>query len=447
MKPLATAIAAVAFLTHLPAQLHAQSTLIDWNHTWNYLHPTAGALPAGSGATTPHPDGTTPWFAPAAQFNASYTGPSFSTSGAGFEAGSGIAPIGYGAVTYVTAPDPTPAEFAGIATNLTTPTSGERFTGYFRTTFTVPNDGQFYVVPQIRYLLDDGGFVYLDGEAILRINTVAAALDDYLTTANGTANTENPVRWADLGLAVGTTTGGNALVDPAIGGNAVVLKSIQRLSPGIHTLAISVHNANATSSDLLLAAQLQTQVTSCLITATGSPTIRDLKGTLGNPADDTLSASVTVIPEGTVGTTWTVAGPVGSTLLGRTGAYNTPVTFPNIPVAEFSSGSLDLILADSSNALCTATVPLFPQRLIGTNNILGTNLPLITIGKLDLPGWTVDDATRVPSLNNPRGIPPVYALRSQVINTTGQPDLQFSGPLKSRTAPPATRKTTPSSPT
>jgi len=431
MKSSATALAAVTVLTLLPLQLQAQSTtLVDWNHPWNYMHPTAGALPARSGTTTPHPDGTTPWFAPAAQFNASYTGPSFTTAGAGFEAGSGRAPIGYGTINYVTAPDPAPAEFSGIATNLTIPASGERFTGYFRTTFTVPNNGQFHITPQIRYILDDGGFVYLDGEAILRVNTVATGLDDYLTTANGIANTENPIRWADLSLPVGSTTGGNPLATPALGGNAVVLKSIQRLNPGVHTLAISVHNTNAASSDLLLAAQLQTQVTNCLISATGSATTRDLKGTPGNAADDTLGGSITVTPEGIVGPTWRITGPVGSALIGRTGAYNTPVTLSNIPVAEFASGALELVLADSNNAACTTTVQLFPQRLIGTNNILGTNLPIVTIGKLDVPGWTVDDATRVPSLNNPRGTPLVYALRSPVISTAGQPDLQFSGTLE-----------------
>ncbi|YCM42058.1 hypothetical protein V2O64_12170 [Verrucomicrobiaceae bacterium 227] len=430
MKPLPIATVAVTFLTHLPAQLHAQSTLLDWDHTWNYMHPTAGALPAGSGPTTPHPEGSTPWFASASQFNATYTGPSFSASGAGFEAGSGIGPIGYGGINYFTAPNPAPAEITGTATNLTTPTSGERFTAYFRTTFTVPNDGQFYVTPQIRYILDDGGFVYLDGEAILRINEAATAVDDYLTPSNGTANTESVIRSADLSLAVGATTGGNSASDPAIAGNAVILKSIPRLAPGQHTLAISVHNAGATSSDLLLATQVQAEVTNCVITATASTTTRDFKGTPADPADDTLSTSVTVTSEGTVGATWTIAGPATSALLGRTGAYNTPVTLSNIPVAEFATGSLDLIFADSNNANCTSTVRLSPQRIFASNDLLGTNLPISTVGRLDSPGWTFDETTRIPSLSNPGGTPAVYALTSQVISTAGQPDLQFSGTLE-----------------
>jgi hypothetical protein len=429
MKPLATALVAVSFLTHLPAQLHAQSTQIDWNHSWNYMHPTAGALPAGSGTTTPHPDGTTPWYASAANFS-TYSGPSFSTGDVGFQAGAGVAPIGYGPINYMTTPDPAPGEFSAFGTVLTTPTSGERFATYFRTTFTVPNDGQFYITPQIRYVLDDGGFIYLDGEPILRVNTAAAVLDEYLTFSAGTANTEEPIRTADLSLPVGSTTGGNSVVDPAIGGNAVVLKSIGRLTPGVHTLAMSLRNNNATSSDMILAVKLQSTATNCLITGTASNSTRDTKNTPANAADDTISTNVTVTPEGTVSGNWIVAGPASSSLIGRTGAYNTPVAIANIPIAEFASGTLDLVLADSASATCTTTVKVVPQRIIASNNLLETNLPLSTIGKINVPGWTIDDAARTLTMNNPGGDGSRYIVTSQVLSTAGQPDLQFSGNLE-----------------
>lgn len=419
--------AAIALLTSLPLVTFAQTTLVDWDQNWNYLHPTAGTLPAGSGTTTPHPDGTTPWFATAAEFNATYTGPSFETAGAGFDAGAGPGPVGYGAMGYF---DVVGAEFTALGTNLTQPASGSRYTGYFRTTFTVPDDGNFYVAPRLRYILDDGGFVYLDGEPILRINVANTNADDYLTPAAGTGNTESQIRTADLSLGVNSNTGGNTDVDPAIGNNAVVLKSIERLSPGLHTIAISTHNASATSSDLALAVQIVSDPTDCLISATGSVTTRDLKGTPADSTDDTLSADITVTPEGNVGATWVVTGPADSATLGQTGAYNSPVTLSGIPVAEFAAGFVDLELADSNNATCTTTVRIFPQRLIATNDILGTDLPVKTVNNLDVPGWTVDDATRVPTLNNPRGVPATYILTSEVIDTSGQPDLQFSGALE-----------------
>ena len=430
MKQPALTFAAATFALFLPPTLQAQSILLDWDQTWSYMHPTGGALPAGSGATTPHPAGTTPWYAPANQFSASYAGPSFATSGAGFEAGSGPAPIGYGSINYVTTADPAPAEFAGIATTLTIPDSGSRGTAYFRTTFTVPNDGQFYVNPRIRYLLDDGGFIYLDGEIILRVNEVATAVDDYLTTANGTANTESQIRTADLSLPVGSATGANTTAATAIAANATVLKSVPRLSPGVHTLAISVHNAADDSSDLALAVQVQADTTDCLISANVAVSSRDIKGTPTMPEDDTISTTLTVTPEGTTSSSWVVTGPATSSLVGRTGAYNTPVALNNIPISEFVTGSLDLILADSADATCITEARIAPQRFIASNNLLGTSLPLLTMGRLDSPGWVFDDANRTLTMTNPGGNGERYVVTSQVLNTSGQPDLQFSGNLR-----------------
>ncbi|MGC6465475.1 MAG: hypothetical protein ACON5N_07815 [Akkermansiaceae bacterium] len=405
----------------------AQSTLVDWNQSWNYMHPTDGTLPAGSGTTTPHPDGTTPWFANETDFNATYSGPSFTTSGAGFEAGAGAGPLGYGDVNYFTEIG---AEFTSFGTTLTRPSSGDRYTAYLRTTFTVPDDGNFYVNPTIRYLLDDGGFIYLDGEPILRINVAATNADDYLTNAAGTGNTESQIRTAQLFLDAGASTGGNNEVVPAIANNATVLKSIGRLTPGVHTLAVSTHNSSATSSDLALALQVVSETTDCLITAEASDVVRDIKGTTGDPSDDTFSTNLTVTPEGSVGATWVVIGPAGTSTLGQTGAYNTPVSLSDMPLAEFEAGFLDLELADTTNATCTTKVRLFAQRLIATNDILASDLPISTINKLDVPGWTVDDATRVPTLNNPRGTPATYVLTSEVVDTSGQPDLQFFGTLE-----------------
>ena len=183
MKPYLNSPGTLAVLAAMPLMLgafatsaSAQTKLLDWNHQWNYMHPTGGVLPAGSGATEPN-SGATKWYADQATFDASYAGPSFTTSGAGYEAGLGAGPIGYGTVDYFTTPNPAPGEFSALATTLTTPASGSRYTAYLRTTFTVPNDGNFYVNPVIRYLMDDGGFIYLDGVPIVRVNMASTATD------------------------------------------------------------------------------------------------------------------------------------------------------------------------------------------------------------------------------------------------------------------------------
>ncbi len=428
MKKTCHSFPIIALSTCLTLGVSAQTTLLDWGQNWNYLHPTDGALPAGSGATTPHPDGTTPWFAEAFPFAASYTGPSFTTSGANFDAGSGAGPFGYGTINYTSTPDPAPAEFTDVGTNLSSPASGDRFTAYFRTTFTVPNDGNFYINPTLRYILDDGGFVYLNGELILQINTNAA--DDYLTTASGTSNTESQIRTAELSLPVGSRTGANTVATTPFGNNATLLKSFPRLSPGTHTLAVSVHNSSSSSSDLAMAIQIQTEVVDCIITGSASSNTRDLEGTPANPTDDTISTNFTVASEGVVDTTWTITGPAGSSLVGQTGAYNTPVTIDNIPIADLASGVLTLEIADSTNAACTTTVDVLPQRIIGTNALPVTSLPIITSGNLDTPGWTYDDTVPNLVMNNPGGVEAVrYVVTSEDVDLTGQPDVQFTGTL------------------
>ena len=430
MKTLKKALPFVAIVAGLPLEAMAQTTLVDWSQNWNYFHPTAGILPAGSGTTAPHPDGTTPWYATDTEFDASYTGPSFTTGGAGFEAGTGAGPLGYGAIAYTTTPDPEPAEFTALGTTLTTPTSGERNTAYFRTTFTVPDDGNFYTNPRIRYILDDGAFVYLDGEPLLQVNIAADVLDDYSSPAAGTGNTESQIRTADLSLAAGSRTGSNTVVDPAIGSNATVMKSFPRLAPGTHTLAVSLHNSSTTSSDLALAFQMVTDVTDCVIVGFASTSTRDFTGTPADPTDDTISTNVTITPEGNTSIGWEVVGPVGSSMIGQTGSYNTPVTLSGIPIAEFAGGSLALEIADSANANCTTTINLLPQRILGTNSIPATATPILTGGDLSLNGWTYDDSVPSLSMNNPGGVAgEPYTVTSGDIDLSGQPDVQFTGTL------------------
>jgi hypothetical protein len=402
----------------------AQTTLVDWDQSWNYMHPTAGALPAGSGTTIPHPDGTTPWYATASQFNASYSGPSFTTGGGDFEAGSGTGPLGYGTITYTTDPG---AEFLALGTTLTPPDSGGRYTAYFRTTFTAPDDGNFYVNPVLRYLTDDGAFVYLDGELVLEMNTGGGA-DDYLALAAGVANTETELRSASLGLPAGSSTGGNTDVEPPIVGNATVVKSLPRLTPGTHTLAVSLHNAGNDSSDLALAVQITADVTDCFITGSTSAPTRNFNGTPANDADDTISTELTVASEGTVSASWQITGPVGSSLIGRTGAYNTPVTLSGIPIAGFSGGNLTIAIADSANASCTTRATVFPPRIIGSNTLAAAAVPITSQGSFDIPGWAFNEATPSLTMNSPGGTGP-FTITSAEINLTGRPDVQFTGTL------------------
>ncbi|MDP7495519.1 MAG: hypothetical protein QGI77_03765, partial [Roseibacillus sp.] len=81
--------AALVLVVSNPALLQAQAILLDWDQNWNFLSPARGTLLRNSEGVGPHPVGTTPWSAPRADFDATYTGPSFSASSPGFEAGPG----------------------------------------------------------------------------------------------------------------------------------------------------------------------------------------------------------------------------------------------------------------------------------------------------------------------------------------------------------------------
>ncbi len=412
-------------LASLPGFIKGQITLVNWNQSWHYFHPTAGTLPASSGLTSPHPAGSTPWFASESDFNATYSGPSFTSSGLNFESGSGRGPLGYGSIKYTE--DNANPEFEAITTILSTPVNGNRLTAYFRTTFTVPDNGNFYVTPSIRYLLDDGGFIYLDGQLILEVNMAQGAVDNFATRASGTGNTETVIRTADLSLPVGSRTGGNSQVNPAVGANATLITSISRLAPGEHTLAVSAHNNSPTSSDLALAVQFVSEVTDCLITGSAATSTRNHNNTPGEPGDDTISVDLTIVPEGVSATNWLISGPAGSSLIGTTGAYNTPITLQNIPISEFTSGSLMIEIADSANLSCTSTVEILPQRIIGLDSI--TNSPLVSIGNLDASGWTFDELARTITLSNPKGNASLYTITSSEIDLTDQPDIRFTGSL------------------
>lgn len=409
--------------------LHAQSTLVDWNHTWNYMHPTTGALPAGSGLTTPHRDGATEWYAEQATFETSYRGPSFTVARAGFEAGAGIGPFGYGACEYMTTPQPAPGEFTAFGTTLATPASGRRYTAYFRTTFTVPDDGEVYDAPIIRFLFDDGGFVYLDGVLILEANITAGLNDDYLTLAANTTSTESHIREAELDLPTGSLTGGNAVVVPALAGNATVVTSVPNLAPGVHTLAVALHNVGTGSSDITMALQLNAGQAACVLDATVSNVTRDLNNTPNHPSDDIIAVTLNVVPTGIFGAGWKVSGPAGSSVLGEGGNYNEDITITDIAFADFAGGGLSLELQDADDPFCTTTVGIFPPRIIGTDNRTGEGLPIMTDGASSTPGWVINDALRTMTMNNAGG-GAAQVITSEVIDLTRTGEVFFSGVLQ-----------------
>jgi uncharacterized delta-60 repeat protein len=258
----ATALLSITIPTLVTA---APVTLVPYSQNWSYLHPM-GSLPSGSGANEPN-SGTTKWYAPEIEFMGAYTGPAFGSipsrigtlaTTTSYDSGSGAGPIGYDAgLDYLTAANvPLPRPFSSLGTTLTQPLSSNRRTAYFRTNFVVPAEGVENLV--LNYLIDDGAFVYLDGELIARINigtlgSTASVADTYTTLAANETATENQLRSLRLDLTPGSSGGiGTATSSPAVA-NATCLKPVPKLGAGTHTLAVSVHNQAATNADLSMA--------------------------------------------------------------------------------------------------------------------------------------------------------------------------------------------------
>jgi hypothetical protein len=315
------------------------ATLVDWNHGWAFLHPM-GTLPNRPLTNDPDLDFTNTWFLAETDFLNLYDGAPFGSVPAltgtpavveSYDSGTGPGPLGYGTIDYAATAG---AEFTALGTALTLPTSNQRRTGYFRTLFTVPAGG--LALPQLRYVLDDGGFIYLNGELLAVVNMGGGVADTYPALAANTTLTEGGIRTLNL-----AQTGAQE--------NAVVVRAVPILPAGQHTLAVSVHNASVTSSDLALALQLQAN-SACTIVATrlGAP-VRDEAGTPFDPSDDTFT--FTALVDGTqVGGGWTSDGVPAS------GNYGDVVVFGPFP----ADNPYTITFTDDTAPGCTAQLTVTP---------------------------------------------------------------------------------------
>ncbi|HWB03735.1 MAG TPA: thrombospondin type 3 repeat-containing protein [Verrucomicrobiales bacterium] len=357
MKPLCALKPLSLFLLAIPcAELSAQTTLIDFNSSWDYMQPM-GVFPDSPGGGF-DADFDTTWYLKATDFAAQYDGPAIGgvqTSGDpntpnSYDHGSGPGPLGFDVMDYWNTAG---ALFTFNGTVLSTPLSGSRYSAYFRKTFTIPNDGNVYAQPIIQYLMDDGGFVYLDGVLILSVNMAAGAVDTYNQfAANATAN-ENQLRVADLGLPAGSATGAGLSGAAA---NASVVQPVLSLAPGEHTLAVSLHQVNATGTDFGFAMRLTAgPVTPGITDIKVSNARRNFNGTPGDTTDDTVDFSITVNGYGSPGG-WIVSAPAGSSLIGQTGSYRAARSFTGVPLAEFSPDGLNLTVRDAVDTNISGSV-------------------------------------------------------------------------------------------
>ena len=161
--------------------------ILPFGSSWEFLHPTDGMDPAGVDA-----DFATTWHTPE-----EYDGPIFSDPAP--------AMLGYGGISGRL-----------IATDISTPASGDRYTAYFRTTIITAQD---YDWVEFEIEADDGGVLYIDGEAVASLNYTGE--DKYSGLADDQTLEAAPRK---------------VVVDG--------------LSTGEHVVAFSLHNGSPISSDI-----------------------------------------------------------------------------------------------------------------------------------------------------------------------------------------------------
>lgn len=161
---------------------------LPFGSSWEWYHPVDGLSPSGEDA-----DFESTWYRPDV-----YDGPAFQ--------GPDKALLGYGVI-----------DWGEIQTDIGAPLEQERFSAYFRTTFTLPRE---QALLEVELLADDGGVLYIDGEDVGRVNFSGSAGHEAFTD--------------QVGIETDTVT----------------LQVPGPFEAGTHEIAFALHNVSTTSSDL-----------------------------------------------------------------------------------------------------------------------------------------------------------------------------------------------------
>lgn len=338
---------------------------IPFGATWDWLHDADDSGLANPNDTDPDFEST--WYLGTGDFAAQYDGPAFST---------GPALLGYGTIDY-----------GPIATDIGTPPSGSRGTAYFRHEFT--NDGALTDVYGLELLSDDGAVVYLDGLELVRNNF--SGVDAFEAFADGNGNEG------------GTST-----------------FSIDPITAGQHVLAASLHQTNATSSDLGIDARLFSELPpppgSRILTIMAEPD--DAEEHLNDGSMDLTSSDLELGNEDSSGDDPQLVGlryvsvdiPVGATINSASIQFTVdeddktadPASFgifgelsPN--VAEFTDEAGNLSGRDSTSTVVEwLDVPSWTGQIgeAGANQ-LTPDLSAIVQEIVDQPGWAAGNALAI----------------------------------------------------
>jgi hypothetical protein len=164
----------------------------------------------------------------------------------------------------------------------------------------------------------------------------------------------------------------------------------------------------------------------CSIAGTASNIVRHVGASAADPNDDTVSFDTTFTGTGDVSPSgWVVTAP--ASLAGATGAYGTAKSFTNVPIADFSTGSLVLKVSDATNALCQHSTGVTVPRVdvIGQVDLgAGVTELLSDYSTNAAPEWVNDAALR--TLTMTAGIATPSVVTSQTIDLSSVGAVEFT---------------------
>lgn len=319
MKNLFSSLFAVLILARGAS---AETELITPTGTWDYLHPTTGVDPAAADA-----DFATTWYT----YGGSYNGPAFTAGKPG--------PFSYGGIDYFTGA--LAGTFIGTGGTAMAPASGSRYTAYFKKQITL---AEGFPATIVRMLADDGAIIYIDGVERKRVNMTG-------TVAGNTGNGSG-----DSYTMLADDTVSEMVLTPDF--------SIGPISAGPHVIAVSLHNALPTSSDLGMLFQLFGVVPPMLRVNTGG--------------------TFTEVPPVPGSTGWTSAAGVSYTMNSAIGTHDiesAPVDLSTTGAVYFSMQVYCHEVSPDSNF--EATDEFGAKLMLTFDDDTATELPLVPV-ELDL---------------------------------------------------------------
>ncbi len=164
-----------------------------------------------------------------------------------------------------------------------------------------------------------------------------------------------------------------------------------------------------------------TELNGSVVIAASARTRSD-SGTPADNADDTFGFTANITGTGDANVAWGTTDVQPPASNAAAGPYATPVVWSGFPIAPKT-----VTVADSGNPAINASVTVDPLRIIGSNNLVAADTPIIQ-EDAPLTRWTIDDSLRTLTQNN-TGTQADQIVNSAIVDLSAAGYVQFVAEL------------------